>query len=62
MAAICEICGKGPGFGMKVSHSHRRSRRQFKANVQKLRVLVDGSPRRMRVCTRCLKADKVVRP
>ncbi|RIK08699.1 MAG: 50S ribosomal protein L28, partial [Acidobacteria bacterium] len=30
MAAICEVCGKGPGFGMRVSHSHRRSRRQFR--------------------------------
>lgn len=59
MAAICEVCGKGPGFGMRVSHSHRRSRRQFRANIQKRRVVVEGTPKRMRVCTRCLKAGKI---
>ncbi len=60
MSAVCEICGKGPGFGMRVSHSHRRTRRTFQANVQKKKVLLDGVPRRINVCTSCLKAGKVV--
>ena len=61
MAAVCEICGKKPGFGNNISHSHRRSRRRFNANVQRLRVSVNGAPKRMRVCTSCLKANKVQR-
>lgn len=44
---------------MRVSHSHRRNRRRFDANVHKRKVIVDGTPRRMVVCTGCLKAGKV---
>jgi large subunit ribosomal protein L28 len=61
MASVCDICGKKPGFGNNISHSHRRSRRRFNANVQKVRVIVDGAPKRLHVCTRCLKANKVAR-
>jgi large subunit ribosomal protein L28 len=61
MAAVCDICGRHPGFGMKVSHSHRRSKRQWRPNIQKIRAVVDGSPRRLHVCTKCIKAGKVVR-
>jgi large subunit ribosomal protein L28 len=61
MASVCEICGRHPGFGMKVSHSHRRSNRRWNPNVQRVRALVDGVPRRVNVCTKCLKAGKVQR-
>lgn len=62
MAAVCEICGRAPGFGMKVSHSHRRSNRRWLPNVQKLRVQQEGGAvRRVHVCTKCLKAGKVRR-
>ncbi len=61
MAAVCEICGRQPGFGKQVSHSHRRSNRRWVPNVQKIRAVVNGSPRRVHVCTKCLKAGKVVR-
>ncbi len=61
MAAVCDICGKTPGFGMKVSHSHRRSNRRWNPNVQRVRAVVDGSPKRLHVCTKCLKAGKVTR-
>ena len=37
MAAVCEVCGKGPGFGMSVSHSHRRNKRRFNPNIQRVR-------------------------
>lgn len=59
MAAVCDICGKRPRVGMRVSHSHRRTKRAFRPNVQRVRALVDGVPRRLRVCTSCLKAGKV---
>ena len=62
MAANCDICGKGPGFGMSVSHSHRRTKRRFNPNIQNIRTtLPNGTPKRQNVCTKCLKAGKVTR-
>ena len=61
MAANCDVCGKGPGFGMSVSHSHRRSPRRWDPNVQRVRTIVNGTPKRINVCAKCLKAGRVVR-
>jgi large subunit ribosomal protein L28 len=61
MAAVCDICGRKPGFGMQVSHSHRRSNRRWQPNIQKVRAIVNGAPRRVHVCAKCLKAGKVQR-
>ena len=45
MAAVCDICGKGPGFGKSVSHSHRRTSRRWNPNIQSVRVEVaPGNP------------------
>jgi large subunit ribosomal protein L28 len=61
-AAVCEVCGKRPQFGMKLSHSHRRSKRRWNPNVQRIRAIVNGSPRRVNACTSCIKAGKVQKP
>jgi large subunit ribosomal protein L28 len=61
MAAVCDVCGKRPNFGNNISHSHRKTRRRWDPNIQKLRVMVDGAPKRLAVCTKCLKANKVRR-
>ena len=61
MAAVCDICAKSPGFGHNVSHSHRRTKRRFDPNIQRVRAVVNGSPKRLNVCTSCLKAGKVTR-
>ncbi|MCL2804175.1 MAG: 50S ribosomal protein L28 [Micrococcales bacterium] len=61
MAATCDICGKGPGFGFNVSHSHRRTKRRWDPNIQRVRAKVNGTPKRLHVCTRCIKAGKVTR-
>lgn len=61
MAAVCEICGKGPGFGKNVSFSHRRTPRRFNPNIQIRRTTMGGNSRRIRVCTSCIKAGKVTR-
>jgi len=61
MAAVCDVCGRGPNFGMQVSHSHRRSSRRWNPNIQRVRARVNGAAKRMNVCTRCLKAGKVQR-
>lgn len=59
--AKCDICGKGVSFGIKVSHSHRRSNRMWKPNIRKVRAIVNGSPKKINVCTRCLRSNKVER-
>ncbi len=61
MAANCDVCGKGPGFGNNISHSHRRTRRRWNPNIQRIKALVNGAPKRVNVCTSCLKAGKVTR-
>jgi large subunit ribosomal protein L28 len=61
MAAVCEVCGKHPSFGMSVSHSHRRTKRRWDPNIQRIRALVNGVPRRVHVCTSCIKAGKVTK-
>ncbi len=59
MASVCEVCGKHPSFGMAVSHSHRRTRRRWNPNIQRIRTIVAGTPKRLSVCTSCIKAGKV---
>ena len=59
--AKCDICGKSVSFGIKVSHSHRRSNRTFKPNVQRVKAVVNGTPKRVHACTRCLRSNLVVR-
>ena len=61
MMAKCDICGKGVSFGIKVSHSHRRSNRMFKPNVQRVKAVVNGSAKKIYACTRCLRSNKVTR-
>jgi len=59
--AKCEICGKGVTFGKKYSHSHIRTNRQWKPNVQRVKVIIDKTPTKLNVCTRCLRSGKVER-
>lgn len=61
MARKCDICGKGVTSGMQVSHSHIRTKRQWRPNIQKVRAVVNGTPRKLNVCTRCLRSGKVQR-
>ena len=61
MAATCDVCGKGPGFGHSISHSHRRTKRRWYPNIQRVRVSAGSSRQRLNVCTSCLKAGKVTR-
>lgn len=62
MAAVCDVCGKGPQFGKSVSHSHVRTNRRFDPNIQRVRAVVNGTTKRINVCTRCIKSDRVVHP
>ena len=59
--AKCDICQKDVHFGIQVSHSHRRSNKQWKPNIKSVRVLVNGARKRLNVCTRCLRSNAVTR-
>jgi len=61
MARRCDVCGKGPAFGNRISHAHNVSRRRWLPNLTSTRAIVGGTPKRIRVCTRCLKAGKVTK-
>ena len=61
MAFKCDVCGKGPLTGNQVSHANNKTKKRTLPNLQRVRALVDGSHRRIRVCTRCLKAGKVTK-
>jgi large subunit ribosomal protein L28 len=61
VASVCDVCGKGPLFGKNVSFSHRRTPRRFNPNIQTVKTVVNGAPKRLNVCTSCIKAGKVTR-
>ncbi|MCI5819760.1 MAG: 50S ribosomal protein L28 [Acidaminococcus sp.] len=62
MSKVCSVCGKGRMSGNMVSHSHRKTRRSWAPNVQKVKVVTEsGGVEAQYVCTRCLRSDKVKR-
>ena len=61
MAKVCEICGKGPQFGNKVSHAHNVSRRRWNVNLQRVRAIVNRGNVWLRVCTACIRGGKVTK-
>ena len=61
MGKFCEVCAKGTMSGHNVSHSNRKTNRIWAPNVQRVRVVVDGTAKRMNVCTRCLRSGNVQR-
>jgi large subunit ribosomal protein L28 len=74
MARECAICGKGTTTGRQYTHRGRakylggvgvrttgKSNRTFKPNLQSVRAMVDGTPKRIKVCTRCIRKGKVIK-
>lgn len=61
MSKVCVICGKKPGTGNNRSHSMVATKRRFEPNLQKVRLILNGKRSRDYVCTKCLKAGKVVK-
>ncbi|MBT8397987.1 MAG: 50S ribosomal protein L28 [Gemmatimonadetes bacterium] len=60
MARVCYVCGKGPATGNNVSHAHNKTRRRWLPNLQPVKIqLDDGSNRRVRVCTNCIKSGRI---
>ena len=61
MAQVCDICGKGPQFGTNISHAHHVTKRRWNVNLQAVKALVNGVPKRIRVGTNCIKSGKVAK-
>jgi large subunit ribosomal protein L28 len=59
MAQICDVCGRGPQFGNRVSHAHNVSKRRWNLNLQTVHAAVNGATKRLRVCTSCIRSGKV---
>ncbi|MCD5397832.1 50S ribosomal protein L28 [candidate division NPL-UPA2 bacterium] len=62
MSKVCDICGKEPSTGHNVSHSHRKTKRRWLPNLQRVRAVVDGIPKKLRACTACIRSGKVQKP
>jgi large subunit ribosomal protein L28 len=69
MATVCAVCGKGAQYGRNIRHVHSgswalrapRTQRIYKPNLQSVRTVVAGTPKKLKVCAKCLKAGKVQR-
>jgi len=61
MAKTCMVCNKKSSHGNNVSHSNRKTKRTWKPNIQHVRAIVDGTPKTIYVCTRCLRSGLVQR-
>ena len=61
MARVCSVCGKGPSSGNNASHANNRTKRRWNPNLQTVRVVVQGEPKRVRVCTQCIRSNKIVK-
>ncbi|NLW08090.1 MAG: 50S ribosomal protein L28 [Clostridia bacterium] len=59
--AICRICGKKTASGNLVSHSNIKTKRTWSPNLQRVKIILNGSPKKVYVCTRCLRSGKVQR-
>ena len=60
MARRCDMCNKGPQIGHSISHAHNVRRKVWLPNLQKVRVIEEnGTHRRLRICTRCLRSNLV---
>ncbi len=61
MAKRCDICGKGPQVGHSVSHAHNLNKKRWMPNLKKMRIKKGSGTRHAYVCTKCLRAGRVVK-
>ena len=59
MARSCDVCGKGPQYGNRISHAHNVTRRRWNANLRRVHAIVEGTPRTIYACTACIRSGKV---
>lgn len=61
MAQKCEICGKAPHYGNVISHANNTRRRRWNPNLRKVRAVVSGARKHLRVCTACIRSGRVTK-
>jgi large subunit ribosomal protein L28 len=59
MSRKCQVCGKGPIVGNKISHAHNVSKRRWLPNLQRITIEMDGRIQNAYVCTSCIRTGKV---
>ncbi|MFH0924651.1 MAG: 50S ribosomal protein L28 [bacterium] len=59
MSQRCDICGKGPLVGYNVSHAHNKTKKRWMPNIQKVKALINGTKKRVKVCTGCIKSGRI---
>lgn len=63
--AKCEICEKSLNYGNKLSitrsHISKRTSRTWKPNLRTVRAIINGEPKKIKVCAKCLRSGKVVK-
>ena len=63
--AKCEICEKSLNYGNKLSitrsHISKRTSRTWKPNLRTIKTIVDGQPKKIKVCAKCLRSGKVTK-
>ena len=59
MARSCDVCGKGPQYGNRISHAHNVTRRRWNANLRRVHAVVGGTPKTIYACTACIRSGKV---
>jgi large subunit ribosomal protein L28 len=59
MAQKCAICGKGPRYGNIISHANNVRRRRWNPNLRRVRAIIEGVRKHVRVCTACLRSGRV---
>ena len=62
MARVCEFCEKGPVTGHNVSHSNIKTRVRWLPNLHRIKAVVKGTTRTVKVCSRCIRSGKITRP
>jgi len=55
MAKTCEICGKHPVAGRSISHAHNVNKRIFYPNLRTIKMIFNGTRRKVKICMKCLK-------
>lgn len=61
MARTCDICGKGPVFGNRISHAHNITKRRWEPNLRRVRAVINGATKTLLACTACIRAGKVTK-
>lgn len=59
MAKECYICKKRGQSGHNISHAHNVTKRRFEPNLRSTHIIEGGTPKRVRVCTRCIRTGSI---